>query len=155
MTTQVEQTLTRPTIQTVEEYKDFFESLTSRLRLVKQDTTLYVGKPFSELMKRINEQEIEIAQHVIRLDKENLSAGVTGISFWFTTREEDEFIGANRLLGAAVVIMDFSDSVPYEKASRLLTKYTGGFTEEVNRFYSQAVIEKIEIGISNYFSLYD
>jgi len=131
-------------IKTVEEYKVFYDSIVSRLKIAGKDTSFYIGKPFSEFVKQLDKCGVKITEvGATNYDwqKPN-SQHLYGITIWFTTVEQRDFTIIHDLR-QPIVYLYFNESMPYQQALSLVKKYKGHFTEEVENFYSEAVIKSI------------
>ena len=132
-------------IETEEEYKVVYDSLVSRLKLAEKDTSSCTGKPFSELVKLLDKYGMKIIRvNVTNYDRYKLyPQHAFGITLSFLTWEDIGFMRIHKLMEPEIII-EFNESKPYEKALSLEQKYTGGrFEEEVEAFYSDAVIKSI------------
>ena len=132
------------TAKTEEEYKIVYDSIVSRLTLVEKKADCCVGKSFSELVKLLDKYGATILRvKAMDYDSEKLyPQHVFGIKVTFTTEECTDFAWRHDLLEPFVFI-DFKESKPYEKALSLLKKYKSHFAEEMEEFYSDAVIKSI------------
>jgi len=132
------------TVKTEEEYKVVYDSIVSRLKLAEKDTSYCVGKPVSELVKLLDKYGVKIIQVEIgRYDSRKVCPQyVFGINITFATYECYNFARIHNLQQPYLII-DFEESKPYEKALDLFKKYNGNFAEEVECFYSDAVIKTI------------
>ena len=135
-------------IETIEEYKVFYDRIVSLVKVVEKDSNSNPGKPFSEYVKYLDKYGIKIIRVVLsNCDCEKVSPQhLYGISLRFTTNEYASFALFYDLLQPCIYI-DFNESLPYEKALSLIRKYEGNFEEEVEEFFSGAIIKSIDFFI--------
>lgn len=133
------------TVTTEKEYKLVYDSLVSRLTLAEKDANDCVGQPFSKFIKLLDKYGMKITQlGGLRYDSGKLyPQEVFGISLVFTDDECYNFVWTHDLQQPYVYIY-FNESKPYEDAERLIRKHKSHFTEEMEAFYSDAVIKSID-----------
>ena len=131
-------------IQNIREYQAFYDSIAPLLKLAEKDTSNYIGKPFSELVKSLDKYGVKIQQIWLsdyeweRVNPQHL----WGISLHFTTMEDVAFARV-RNLKRPYIIVRFNESKPYEEALSLHLKYQRCFEGEYEKFYSDATIKSI------------
>jgi len=136
-------------LKTVDEYKVEFDNLTTRLRLVEKDTNNFIGKPFHDFVKFLEQCDVKTIRAFINYhDRALRPQHVYGIRIWFTTFEDDAFLNRQGMLFPTVVIY-FEGSKPYEKALSLMRESIGYYTKEIDEFFSDAVISSFEFVISD------
>ena len=135
-------------IETEEEYKVFYDSIVSLLKIAEKDSSSCIGKPFSELVKHLDKCEVKIVRVMLSYyDHQKLYPQyLWGISLMFTTYENSTFARVNYLREPSITVY-FDGSKPYEKAFNLSKKYKGYFKEEVEEFYSDAVVKSISFSL--------
>ena len=135
------------TVRTVDEYKAKFDAIVPILKLVEKDTSNYIGKPFSEFAKHLEECGAKIIRlSISRHDNYALPQHIYGIYLWFTTNEDRNLESPHGLRFPGIWI-HFKGSKPYEKGVSLMREYQASFTKEVEEFYSDAVIESFNFYI--------
>jgi len=134
-------------VVTEEEYKVLNDSIISLLKIAEKDANKCVGKPFLKLVKHFEKCGLKITSASYgRYDNQMLyPQNVYGISVAFISNETDSLRWKYNLLTPKVFI-DFEGSKPYGKALSLFREYKGNFTEEVEAFYSDAVVKSIKFG---------
>ena len=133
-------------VETEEEYKAYNDSIISLLKVAEKDASSYVGKPFSELVKHFEKcgVKIQMVSPFYNFDRGKISPQhIYGIELMFIPEKLYGFVGTNMLKSPEVYI-NFEGSKPYEKAANLDRIYKGSFTNEVEAFYSDAVIKTIK-----------
>jgi len=137
-------------IMTENEYKVFNDSIISLLKFAKKDANIYIGKPFSELVKHFEKCGVKI--NIVWLsnyDSEKVfPKHVYGIAVQFISNEIYDFVWSNDLF-TPMVYIDFESSKPYEKALSLRKEYNFTFTKEVEIFYSDAIIKSVIFGFGD------
>ena len=130
-------------VETVEEYKALYDSLVCALRATEKDTGNYVGKPFSEFVKRLEKHDVKPIRILLSgYDKALYPQNLWCISIQFVTAKNANFAWINKMIYPTVYIY-FAENMPYEKALSLSKEYKSYFTKEVEEFYSGAVIKSI------------
>lgn len=122
--------------------EDVFENIASRLRIAEKEADLYIGKPFSKLIKHLekNGLEVVLANAIEKMDSLTLTdRRAEGVFLRFTERLFSPIMPA--------MWVYFSNNLPYLKALSLFRKHSGSFTEEVRSFYADAIIKQIDIWI--------
>ena len=139
-------------IETVEEFKVFYDSIFYRLKPVEKDANSYIGKPFSEFVKLLGEHGLKISQSGIQYD--NRHEEVYGLSLYFSTWEILIF-KMKHDLREPIIYIDFTGGKSYEEGLRLTKKYEGYLKEEVEEFYSDAVIKSIVFSLPDPDKIYE
>ncbi|GHT63088.1 hypothetical protein FACS189451_09130 [Bacteroidia bacterium] len=130
-------------IETVDEYKIFYDSIVSHLKLAEKNANSYINKPLSEFVEYLNEYDVKIIQIWMEYKSGQLyPKDILGVRLLFTTREENGFASENWLIDPWIVIY-FNETKSYEKGLDLSKKYKSYFTEEVEAFYSDAIVKSI------------
>jgi len=131
------------TIKTEEEYKVFYDSIVTRLQSVEKDTGCYIGKPFSEFVKQLDKYGLKIIR--VRLsDSDNHLYKQHLYSIFITfTSEELEYFADDHKWEQPIVFVHFKEILPYQKALSLRREYNSSFGKEVEKFYSDAIIESV------------
>jgi len=132
-------------IETMEEYKVFFDSITSCLKIAEKDSSCYIGKPFPEFVKHLDKCGLKIIRVAIgnNYDWQKVSPQhLYGIIVFFTNSQQDDFVWTYDLWQPRIIIM-FDESMPYVQALRLVRKYKGSFEGEDEKFYSETVIKSL------------
>jgi hypothetical protein len=133
-------------IATEEEYRVIYDSIVSLLRPVEKDVNDCIGKPFSELVKRLDKYGVKIIQSGATYrehERGTVEAKYfSGLRAYFTTENINDFARIH-YLNKPVMYVRFNERKPYETYLELAMKYKGAFTEEVEAFYSDAIVKSI------------
>jgi len=131
-------------IESMKEYKVIHDSIAALVKQAKKDSINYVGMAFSEFEKQLDKRGLKITIAAIAgCDCQRVyPQHVYGIRIWFATDEVEKFAGTNDLR-QPYIIVDFTESKPYEKALSLIREYKGHYNEEVAAFYADAVIKSL------------
>ncbi|MDR2148659.1 MAG: hypothetical protein LBE91_19635 [Tannerella sp.] len=140
-------------VETEEEYRAYNDSIISLLKTVRKDSNNYVGKPFSELVKLFDKCGVKITELIIgETDNHYLNRQLYSVRLKFNSEEINDLAWRYTLRTPTVHIY-FRGSKPYYEAVSLFDKYKeeigvtftegGPFTEEVEAFYSDAVIKSV------------
>jgi len=131
-------------IESVKEYKVVYDSIASLVKQAKEDSVRYVGMTFSEFEKQLDKRGLKIIRASIGdCDCQRVyPQHVYGIMVRFTMDEAEKFAGTNDLL-KPYIIVNFTESKPYEKALSLMREYKGRYSEEAAAFYADAVIKSL------------
>ena len=134
-------------VETEEEYRAVYDSIVSVLKVAQKDINRCVGRPFSDLVKHFEKYGVKIILSSInRYDDQRLSPQhVYGIELWFISNEIQNLKFQYDLFTPKVYVY-FEGSKPYEKALSLYNEHEGNFTDEVEAFYSDAIIKSIKFG---------
>jgi hypothetical protein len=131
-------------VKNFSEYKRVFDRIEIRFKLAEKDTSIYVGKPFSDFVKHLKKCNLKITELSFwNYDSHKVyPQHLYAIRLKFLTDEEDDFAFFNKL-SQPYIIITFEESKPYEKAMSLFREFKGNFTKEVEEFYSDALIKSI------------
>ena len=142
-------------IETFDEYKAFFDSITYRLKIAEKDSSCFIGKPFSEFAKHLDKCGVKILQvGALNFDMQKvIPQNLYGISAWFITNEVWDFILINKLRQPTVFIY-FNEVLPYQHALSLEKEYEVYFVKEVEEFYSGATIKSLVFSLPDNLSMF-
>jgi len=131
-------------IESVKEYKVLHDSIASLVKLAKKDSINYVGITFLEFEKRLDKCGLKITKVGIRdYDRGKVyPQHVYGIALFFSTKGMNDFVGSD-VLQPPYIIVNFTESKPYEKTFNLIRQYRGFFNEEFEALYADAVVQSL------------
>jgi len=131
-------------IRTADEYRVEFDSIAARLKRAQKDTSTWIGKPVSELVKILAKNDLKINKVSMQFEDRKIPPQFFyGMRLWLISDEADKFIRRSDDFTEPGIVLEFTKGKSYEKALSLLRKYQVKFTEEVEEFYSDAVIKSI------------
>jgi len=132
-------------MKTMEEYKVLHDSVTSLVKIAREDSSSYIGKSFSKFEKLLDKHGLKIMEVSIQdCDCKKINPQyVYSITVWFLTHEDKNVKSGNKFLLEPFIIVRFVESKSYEKALSLMQEYRGHYNEEVAAFYADAVIESL------------
>ena len=134
----------RQRIKNIDEYKVIYDSLVYKLKTVEKDTSYFIGKPVSDFVKQIEKCGLKvITVWLSKSDNKPVEQHLYAIRLLFLTDENFNFVRNNNMRAPSIII-EFKESQPYQQALSLFQKYGGDFEEEVEEFYSDAVIKEFE-----------
>ena len=129
-------------IETEEEYAAFCDSIAPRLKQVEKEANCYSGKPFGELVKCLDKNGVKIIKTGMEYDSRQLyPQEVYGLRIYF---DDEAYFASKHKLNRPLIRIYFVEGKPYKKALDLTGKHKGYFTEEMEEFYSDAIIRSIE-----------
>ena len=143
-------------IETEEEYKVVYDSIVSRLRLAQKEVNDCVGKPFPELVKHLDKYGLKIIR--ASASERKYERGTVepkyffGLDACFISKEISNFAW-QKDLREPLMYVSFKESKLFETYLKLLRKYEGRFVEEVEAFYSDAVVKSVDFYIGDMYTL--
>jgi hypothetical protein len=131
------------TIKTVEEYEAFYDSIVPRLKLAEKEARNCIDKPFSEFVKLLDKFGVKIIDANMEYDYEKIHPqNVFGLRLFFARYTISNFAN-DRGMFVPIIYVYFKEPKPFEKAFELSVKSDRLFSEEMQAFYSDAIIASI------------
>jgi hypothetical protein len=131
--------------QSPEEYKLWYDSIVPKLKEVEKHKDKLIDIPFSDFVKFLNSQELNIDHAgLIYNDRKVYPEVIDGLRLYFFNKKKRSVVIDNRWNFPFISLQFKSNKKPFVEALLLFRKYEATFNDEVLKMFSDSQIESIE-----------